>query len=173
MSCAGAAGSPGSPASCQPPFCAPFRIIGAITGVTPAQLGSAVGGLPGQRLLVSGREEEGKVVAIKEYSEAGADDRLAVRRVREPDPGLEGPVVRVDHIPQSRFEVPSQSVVDREPSIESPLILRKKAGVSRGEQRASETSLSSFSRIAAAGPTRRRHLCRALDRASRECRPKL
>ncbi len=74
-------------------------------------------------------KQEGEIVAIVEYSEAGADNGLAIRRPCKAYARLKASVMGIDLLPQTLLEVPAQAVIEREIMTQPPLILSVKAVV--------------------------------------------
>src|SRR5271156_1487546 len=76
-----------------------------------------------------GDEQERKVVAVDEKSEAGADDCFTVGRPGQTDTRLNSVVVRIDLLRESGFKVVAQPVVYGQVGLDAPLILRVEAVV--------------------------------------------
>src|SRR6266478_3935536 len=72
-------------------------------------------------------EEETNVVAVAEEPEPGANDRVFVRRIRQPHSGLEGLVEVVHRTAESGLIIPAHSIVQREFGSDPPLVLGEKA----------------------------------------------
>ena len=74
-------------------------------------------------------KEEPDVVAVTEETEASANNRVFVRRIRQADSGLEGLVVVFNGITESRLIVPAHSIVQREFGSHAPLVLHEKSHI--------------------------------------------
>src|SRR3989441_13323438 len=74
-------------------------------------------------------KEEPDVVAVTEETEASANIRMFVRRVRQADSRLEGLVVVFNGITESGLIVPAHSIVQREFGSHAPLVLHEKSHI--------------------------------------------
>src|SRR5579872_302983 len=80
--------------------------------------------------LCVGNEEERHVIPVEKQTETGANNRLAVRGIGDPQPWLRAAKIVVDVLRETGLEIPTDTVVQIQLGSDTPTVLSKKPPVS-------------------------------------------